>query len=156
GALRDCHSLKFHPTNGDWAYQAGGTGGGASFSRDGGRRFKKSGKGLAKNYGIVCGADSVKPEIWYVCVAPSPFKAFGEKGEAYLYRSTGGAGWQPIGWQAPPLPVTPTTLVTVPGQAGHLYVGLYNGEVWHTTDYGDTWEKMPFNLGGIWFSMLVI
>ena len=27
GALRDCHSLQFHHTNGNWAYQAGGTGG---------------------------------------------------------------------------------------------------------------------------------
>jgi hypothetical protein len=27
GALRDCHSLKFHTTNGNWAYEAGGNGG---------------------------------------------------------------------------------------------------------------------------------
>jgi photosystem II stability/assembly factor-like uncharacterized protein len=37
GALRDCHSLKFHATNGNWVYEAGGTGGGAAFSQDGGR-----------------------------------------------------------------------------------------------------------------------
>ena len=156
GALRDCHSLKFHATNGNWAYEAGGTGGGASFSRDGGRTFQKAKKGLAKNYGIVCAADPVKPEIWYVCMAPSPFNAFGENPEIYLYRSTGGAGWQPVGWQAHPLPVAPTALVTVPNAAGHLYAGLYNGDVWHTSDYGDTWEKMPFNLKGIWFSMVIL
>ena len=156
GALRDCHSLKFHATNGNWAYEAGGTGGGASFSRDGGRTWQKAKKGLAKNYGIVCAADPVKPEIWYVCVAPGPFNAFSENPEIYLYRSTGGAGWQPIGWQTHPLPVTPTALVTVPNAPGHLYAGLYNGDVWHTSDYGDTWEKMPFNLKGIWFSMLLL
>lgn len=156
GALRDCHSLKFHNTNGKWAYEAGGTGGGASFSRDGGLTFRKARRGLAKSYGIVCAADPEKPEIWYVCVAPSPFNAFGKSPEIYLYRATGGAGWQPIGWHAHPLPVAPTVLTTVPGAPGHLYAGLYNGDVWHTADYGDTWTKMPFSFAGVWFSLLVI
>jgi photosystem II stability/assembly factor-like uncharacterized protein len=156
GALRDCHSLKFHATNGDWVYEAGGTGGGASFSQDGGLTFRKAKRGLAKNYGIVCAADPEKPEIWYVCVAASPFNAFSEKAAIYLYRATGGAGWQPIGWQPQPLPVAPTALTTVPGAPGHLYAGLYNGDVWHTADYGDTWTKLPFSFDGIWFSLLVI
>lgn len=156
GALRDCHSLKFHAANGNWVYQAGGTGGGASFSRDGGRTFQKAGRGLARHYGLVCAADPGNPEIWYVCVAPSPFNAFGQKPEIFLYRSTGGAGWQPIGWTAHPLPVASTALVTLPGAPGHLFAGLTNGDVWHSADYGDAWEKMPFNLKGIWFSMLVL
>jgi len=156
GALRDSHSLKFHATHGDWVYQAGGTGGGASFSRDGGQTFRKAKKGLAKNYGIVCAADPEKPEIWYVCVAPSPFKAFGDNPQIYLYRSSGGAGWQPIGWQAHPLPATPTTLVTLADAPGHLYAGLNTGIVMHSPDYGNTWERMPFNLGGIWTSLVVI
>lgn len=156
GALRDCHSLKFHASNGNWAYEAGGTGGGASFSRDGGLTFRKAKSGLAKHYGIVCAADPEKPEIWYVCVAPSPFNAFGKNPELYLYRATGGAGWQPIGWEAHPLPVAPTALTTVAGAPGHLYAGLYNGDVWHSSDYGDSWTKMPFSFEGIWFSLLVI
>lgn len=156
GALRDCHSLKFHAVDGDWVYQAGGTGGGASASRDGGRTFQKAGRGLAKHYGIVCGADPENPEIWYVCAAPSPQNAFGKKPNVFLYRAAAGAGWQPIGWQPHPLPVAPTSLTTVPGAPGHLYAGLYNGEIFHTTDYGDSWEKLPFTLEGIWFSLLVL
>jgi len=39
GALRDCHSLKFHATDGTRLYQAGGTGAGAAFSLDGGLTF---------------------------------------------------------------------------------------------------------------------
>lgn len=155
GALRDNHSLKFHATNGDWLYQAGGTGGGASFSRDAGQTFQKAKKGLVKNYGIVCAADPVNPEIWYVCVAPSPFKAFGSSPEIYLYRSSR-AGWEPIGWQSHPLPVGPTTLTTIPGAPGHLYAGLYNGDIWHTADYGDTWDKLPFSFEGIWYSLIII
>ena len=36
GALRDCHSLTFHVSNGDWVYEVGGTGAGVSVSRDAG------------------------------------------------------------------------------------------------------------------------
>jgi photosystem II stability/assembly factor-like uncharacterized protein len=156
GALRDCHSLKYHTTNGSWVYQAGGSGGGAAFSQDGGKTFHKAGQGLAKKYGLVCAADPEKPEIWYVAVAPSPMNAFGKAATIYLYRRVDGAGWLPIGWQAHPLPVAPTALVTVPGAPGHLYAGLTNGDVWRSTDYGDSWAKMPFSLAGIWFSLLVL
>jgi photosystem II stability/assembly factor-like uncharacterized protein len=156
GSLRDCHSLKFHASNGNWVYEAGGSGGGASFSRDGGQTFHKAKHGLARNYGIVCAADPEKPEIWYVCVAPSPMNAFGKSPEIYLYRSTGGAGWQPIGWAPHPLPVAATALVTVPGAPGQLYAGLYNGDIWHSGDYGDTWSQLPFSFEQIWFSLLVV
>ena len=156
GSLRDCHSLKFHAADGNWVYEAGGTGGGASLSRDGGVTFRKANEGLAKSYGIVCAADPEKPEIWYVCVGSSPMNAFGDDPKVYLYRGTGVAGWQPIGWQAHPLTDTPTALTTVPGAPGHLYAGLYNGDIWHSTDYGDSWAKLPFSFEGIWHSMLAI
>jgi len=156
GALRDCHSLMYHTENGNRVYQAGGSGGGAAFSLNGGRSFQRKRHGLAKHYGIVCAADPENPEIWYVCVASSPFKAYGKNPETYLYRASGKTGWQPIGWVQHPLPVTPTSLVTLQDSPGHLYAGLTNGEVWHSTDYGDNWEKLPFHLGSIWSSMLIL
>lgn len=156
GALRDCHSLKFHASDGAWAYEAGGTGGGAAFSQDGGRTFEKAKQGLAKHYGIVCGADGQDPRTWYVCVGRSPGNSFGDDPEVYLYRSRNGAGWEPIGWQPHPMSTTPTALVGVPGAPGVLYAGLKNGDVRRTTDYGDTWQQLSFNLKGIWFSLLVI
>jgi photosystem II stability/assembly factor-like uncharacterized protein len=156
GALRDCHTLKFHNANGNWAYEAGGTGGGASYSRDGGLTWRKAKAGLAKHYGVACAADPQRPEIWYVSVAPGPGKAYGETAEAYLYRAAGGAGWQPIGWEAHPMRHMPITLVTDSKAPGHLYAGLTNGDVWHSTDHGDNWQKLPFNLQGIWFSLLLI
>lgn len=156
GALRDCHTLKFHASNGNWVYEAGGTGGGASFSQDGGHTFQRKQQGLEKHYGIACAGDPVNPEIWYVCVARSPFKAFGQQPEAYLYRTTGDDDWQPIGWAGHPLQGTPTALVTLPNTAGHLFAGLTNGDVWHSANYGDEWERLPVNLKGIWFSLLVL
>ena len=154
--LRDCHSLKFHATNGNWVYEAGGSGGGAAVSQDGGLTWRKAKSGLAKNYGVSCAADPERPEIWYVSVAPGPGKAYGEKAEAYLYRADGGADWQPVGWESQPMPQMPMSLVTDQHAPGHLYAGTTNGDVYHTADYGDSWEKLPFNLGGVWRSMIIV
>jgi photosystem II stability/assembly factor-like uncharacterized protein len=156
GALRDNHSLTFHQTDGDWAYQAGGTGGGASFSQDGGINWRKAKQGLAKNYGVACAADPQKPEVWYVSVAPGPGKAYGEQAEAYLYRTSGDGTWQPIGWGAHPMSSMPIVLHTHPSRSGLLYAGLTNGEVWQSNDYGDTWEKLPFKFSSIWRSLVVL
>ena len=156
GALRDCHTLKFHARNSEWAYEAGGTGGGASYSRDSGLTWCKAKAGLAKHYGVACAADPAQPEIWYVSVAPSPGKAYGEAAEAYLYRSSGGADWQPIGWEPHPMKYMPVALVTDPGAPGHIYAGLTTGDVWHSVNYGDTWQQLPFNLEGIRISLVIL
>lgn len=156
GALRDCHSLHFHARDGAWAYEAGGTGGGASFSRDGGRTWRKAKAGLAKNYGVSCAADPGNPEVWYVCVAPGPGKAYQAQSEAYLYRSAGGEGWQPIGWSDHPLNSTPTALVTDPRAPGDLYAGLTNGAIFYSSDYGESWDLLPLQLPGIWWSLVVL
>ncbi|MEJ2601260.1 MAG: hypothetical protein P8Z00_23220 [Anaerolineales bacterium] len=156
GALRDCHTLKFHASNGNWAYEAGGTGGGASFSQDAGLTWRKAKQGLSRHYGVACAADPAKPEVWYVSVAPGPNKAYGDEAEAYLYRSIGGADWQPIGWEPHPMHGMPIALVTDPKAPGHLYAGLIDGTVWHSDDYGENWEKYPFKLRGTWISLIHI
>ena len=155
GALRDCHSLAFHRGDGQWVYEAGGTGGGAAVSRDGGRTWEQPKSGLAKKYGVVCAADPARPEVWYVALAPGPGKAYGEKAEAYLYRASAGADWQPIGWQPHPMGQMPRALVTRPDAPGQLFVGTTYGDVWHTADYGDSWQRLPFDLGG-GLSLLVL
>ena len=156
GSLRDCHCLKFHATNGDWVYEAGGTGGGASYSRDGGRTWQKMKAGLAKHYGVACAADPQRPEIWYVSVAPGPGKAYGDQPQAYLYRAAGGADWQPIGWEAHPMKQMPITLETDAAAPGHLYAGTTGGQVWHSADYGDNWRKLPFEFPSVWRSMVIL
>jgi photosystem II stability/assembly factor-like uncharacterized protein len=155
GAIRDCHSLKFHAHSGQWAYEAGGTGGGAAVTRDGGRTWHQPKAGLVKHYGVACAADPERPEVWYASVARGPGKAYGDGAEAYLYRASGGADWQPIGWEPQPMGQMPLALVTVPGRPGHLYAGTSGGQVWLSTDYGDSWSRLPFNLGVVGLSMLV-
>ncbi len=155
GALRDCHSLAFHCGDGQWVYEAGGTGGGAAVSRDGGRTWRQPKSGLAQKYGVVCAADPAQPELWYVALASNPGKAYGGNAEAYLYRASAGADWQPIGWQPHPMGQMPRSLVTRPDAPGQLFVGTTYGDVWHTADYGDTWQRLPFDLGG-GLSLLVL
>ena len=33
---------------------------------------------------------------------------------------------------------------------------LSNGEVWHSVDHGDTWHQLPFRLGGIHRTLLLL
>ncbi len=155
GALRDCHSLTFHRSHAQWVYEAGGTGGGAAVSRDGGRTWSQPKSGLAKKYGVACAADPARPEVWYAALAPNPGKAYGGNAEAYLYRASAGADWEPIGWEPHPMGQMPRALVTRPDAPGHLFVGTTYGDVWHTGDYGDTWQRLPFDLGG-GLSLLVL
>jgi hypothetical protein len=158
GALRDCHSLTFHAANGDWAYEAGGTGQGASFSRDGGRIWTQPGAGLDRHYGWACAADPARPDIWYVSESPGPMKAHSDRdAQAYIFRSMDGGAWEKLGGGLPqPLDYMPYTLLTDPRAPGHLYAGLSSGDVWHSADCGDSWEKLPFNLGGIHRTLITL
>jgi hypothetical protein len=157
GAVRDCHSLTFHATNGDWVYEAGG--GGAAVSRDGGVTWQQPKAGLDRRYGWACAADPERPEIWYVSASPMPSLLRGQfeppahvpgKSNAAIYRSAGGAPWEKLGGGLPePLNDMANALATDPKCPGHLYTGLSDGSVWHTADYGDNWQELPFNLGYI-------
>jgi hypothetical protein len=37
-----------------------------------------------------------------------------------------------------------------------VYAGLSNGEVWYSTDHGDTWDKLSFCLQGIHRTLLLL
>ena len=158
GALRDCHSLTFHVTHGDWVYEGGGTGAGVSVSRDGGVTWKQPREGLDRHYGWAVAADPMHPEVWYASVSSSPMKAHSENNaQAAIVRSIGGAPWRPLAGGLPqPLNHMPYALLTDPTAPGHVYTGLSNGEVWHSTDHGDTWHQLPFCLKGIHRTLLML
>ena len=158
GALRDCHSLTFHVTHGDWVYEGGGTGAGVSVSRNAGATWSQPKEGLDRHYGWAVAADPTHPEVWYASVAPSPLKAHSEdNAQATLARSIGGAGWQPLTGGLPqPLNHMPYALLTDPTAPGHVYAGFSNGEVWHSTDHGDSWHKLPFCLKRIHRALLML
>jgi hypothetical protein len=160
GALRDCHSLIFHRSNGSWVYEAGG--GGAAVSCDGGLTWRQPKAGLDRRYGWACAADPERPEIWYLSASGMPTIQAMLRGrfeppahidgqaDGAIYRSAGGAPWERLGGGLPyPLTHMAYALLTDPQAPGHLYAGLSSGDVWHSVDYGDHWQQMPFNLGSI-------
>jgi len=161
GALRDCHTLMFHYSDGDWVYEAGD--GGAALSRDGGGSWTRPKKGLDRRYGWACAADPGKPEVWYVSVSPGfsgrHFQPAGHvdgQAETYIFRKAGGAAWEKLSGGLPqPLDYMAYALVTDPHNSGHLYAGLSSGEVWFSEDYGDRWDKLPLNLAGVRNMLLV-
>ena len=55
-----------------------------------------------------------------------------------------------------PLDYMAYALKTDPQEGGHLYAGLSSGDVWFTSDYGDSWQQIEVNLGGIHRDMIVI
>lgn len=129
GALRDCQTITFHSTDGAWVYEAGGTGAGASFSRDGGRTWKQPSEGLDCHYGWACAADPARPEVWYVSASPTfawshPFQPSAHvdgQANAYIFRSAGGAPWEKLGGGLPqPLDYMAYGLLTDPTAPGHV------------------------------------
>jgi hypothetical protein len=96
-------------------------------------------------------ADPTHPDIWYASLSPSALKAHSDhNAHAIIARSVGGAPWQALAGGLPqPLSHMPYALLTDPMAPGDLYAGLANGEVWHGTEYGDTWQQLPFQLGSI-------
>jgi hypothetical protein len=167
GAILDCHSLTFHPNDGNWVYQGGaGLKSGAAFSRDAGQTWQQPGDGLGGKYGWKVVADPERPEVWYLSASRHPNLLRGEfvppahvdgRANAHIYRSVGGAAWEQLSGGLPePLDYMAYVLVTDLQAPGHLYAGLSNGDVWQTRDYGDNWLQLPFNLGGIHHTMIML
>jgi hypothetical protein len=157
GALRDCHSITFHARSGDWVYEGGGTGAGAAFSRDSGNTWTQVRQGLDRHYGWAAAADPARSDIWYVSLSPGPMKAHSsDNAQAYIFRSMGGAWEKLTGGLPQPLDYMPYALLTDRDAPGHLYAGLSNGDVWHTTDYGDHWQQLPVNMGTVWTAMIML
>jgi hypothetical protein len=50
----------------------------------------------------------------------------------------------------------PYALLTDPAEPGHVYAGLSNGDVWFSADHGDMWQRLPFNLGGNYRSLIML
>lgn len=158
GALRDCHSITFHNSDGTWAYEGGGSGAGVAISQDAGNTWTQPKTGLDRHYGWACAADPHHPEICYVSVSPSPFKAHGDRdAQAYIFRSSASGTWEKLGGGLPqPLNYMPYALLTNPSEPGCIYAGLSNGDMWCSLNHGDEWEQMPLNLKGVFRQIIML
>jgi hypothetical protein len=152
GAGRDCHQLLFHPHASQWAYQAHG--GGPAVSRDAGQTWTQPRAGLDRRYCINVAADPERPEIWYAVVAPM-LKAHTTNSHAVVVRSTSGAAWKKLGGGLPGSFDRLPLIASDPVAPGQLYLASGHGQIWHSADYGDTWQQLPLDLGNVWFRLIV-
>jgi photosystem II stability/assembly factor-like uncharacterized protein len=145
GALRDCHSLVFHATDGRAAYE-GGAGGGA-FSRDAGETWQRpSGLGRVR-YGWASAGDAEDPDLKYLSVARGVRSAHGVRRHGYVVRSRGDEPWRPV-LEAGAMPYA------LIADSGRLYAGLSDGAVLETSDAGATWHVLPFRFPAIERSLI--
>ena len=135
---------EFHGRDGQWVYEAGGTGGGAAVSRDGGRTWQPR-AGLVRHYGVTCAADRSSRKSG---TSPwrQPAQDYGRDAEAYLYRASAGADWQPIGWGASPDGPDAAVAGYASRCPGHLYAATTYGHV----AYGRLWRNLAAFAVLIW------
>lgn len=141
-ASRDCHSIVFHPVDGMWAYEGGGTG--SAVSQDGGSTWARPRTGLDRRYGWAVAAAVDDPAIWYISSSPRPANAHSsDNAQAYIFRSVHGEPWQKLAGGLPqPIDHMPYALLVDREAPGHLYAGCSNGDIWHTGDGGDHWQTL--------------
>ena len=99
-------------------------------------------------------ADPERPEIWYAVVAPV-LKAHSANSQAVVVRSTGGAAWKKLSGGLPDTFDRLPLLASDPVAPSQLYLASGHGEVWHSIDFGDTWQRLPLNLGDVWFRLVM-
>jgi BNR/Asp-box repeat len=137
GAQRDVHCITWHPRIEGRVYEAGG--GGTAWSEDAGETWHPADEGRDRNYTWALAADPDDPDLWYVSASTGPFAAHGDgPPQARIYRWEKGR-WQALAGGLPePLPAMPYALTTGDDR---LFAGLADGQIWVSTDRGDTWHR---------------
>jgi photosystem II stability/assembly factor-like uncharacterized protein len=150
GAQLDVHSLAWHPTQPERAYEAGG--GGAAFSTDTGESWQPADEGRDRHYTWSVAVEPAEPDCWYLSASTGPFAAHGRGDpQARIYRRRNGDAWRPLNGGLPePLPAMPYALLATEDR---LLAGLSDGRLWESRDQGDSW--MPLRLRGSQLDALV-
>jgi hypothetical protein len=137
GAQPDVHSLTWHPRVEGRAYEAGG--GGSAFSEDGGETWQPADEGRDRQYTWSVAVDPDDPALWYVSASTGPYAAHGGGDpQARIYRRRPGDQWRALTGGLPePVPAMPYALVAADGR---LFAGLADGQLWESSDRGDSWR----------------
>lgn len=144
GAQPDVHALAWHPARPGRAYEAGG--GGAAWSRDGGKSWCAADAGRDRRYVWGLAVDPVDPDRWFVSAAPSAGMAHrGERADAAIYRWQGPGPWRCLNPE--PLSALPYALCLT--AAGELLAGLGDGRILTSDDGGESWQQAPVRAGAI-------
>ncbi|MPZ76208.1 MAG: hypothetical protein GEU77_06760 [Deltaproteobacteria bacterium] len=166
----DVHSVTFDPADGAILYAA--TGGGENYpdptpppkgrplycSRDGGKSWKSISDKFQRTYSVPVRVHPVHSQTLFIGVAEEPPPLWlnrSTKANGALMRSSdGGATWQQLAGGFPsPFesmveciefdPEAPDHVFVATGGEGARYIKLDKGEIFHSSDCGDNWQKLP-------------
>jgi BNR/Asp-box repeat len=141
-AVKDCHSLAWHPTAPGRAYESGG--GGSAWTFDGGETWQRvdDGRdGTYRHYLTGLAVDPKDPDRWYVTASPSPMQAHGpQHANAAIYRWEGEGPWQQVEGGLPEsFESFPYALAIT---AEEVFAGLEDGNIWAGFDRGERWQQL--------------
>ncbi|HWP56741.1 MAG TPA: hypothetical protein VNL14_02510 [Candidatus Acidoferrales bacterium] len=169
----DVHSVIFDPNRANTIYAA--TGGGENFpdptpppkgrplyrSLDGGHSWESISDTFERTYSVPVRVHPKDPQTLYIGVAEQPPPLWlnrPTKANGALMRSSdGGANWEQLGAGLPnPFtsmvecidfdPDEPDNVFIGTGGEGARFIKLTDGEIFHSPDRGDHWEKIPLHL----------
>ena len=138
------HKVVLHPRDSNTLYMQ--FHGGVFRSTDGGDSWQKIENGLPGNFGFPM-AISRRGEL-FVAPLQSDEQRFFKDGRFAVYKSTnGGERWTAMTSGLPSDPqyvsVLRDAMACDPHEPAGVYVGTTMGEVWHSTDAGERWAKLP-------------
>ena len=131
-------------------YEAAG--GGVSSSQDTGETWSEFDDGMDRHYVWGLAVDPADPDLWYVSATHSARFAHGdrESADAVIYRKQGERPWEALGGGLEtPFPVMPYALLAPLDRPGELFAGMRTGELWHSSDRGESWSRVDATLPGI-------
>ncbi|KAB1187558.1 MULTISPECIES: hypothetical protein [Haloferax] len=155
-AIRDCHSLVWHATDGDCVYE-----GGAGVPRqpgarstNGGKTWQKSGSGFGRGYGWAVAAHPEATHVWYVSASTGPLAAHGDgDAKAVVYRYIGDDWSRLDGISGRSMPYALLTDSKLPDS---LWAGVADGSIWYSPNRGDDWEVLEGVLPAVERAMVML
>lgn len=150
GSYHDSHAIAMHPTATRRVYEAAG--GGVAASQDAGDTWHEVDDGMDRHYAWGLAVDPADPDLWYVSASFSARYAhhLERDARAVIFRKRGDTPWQALDGGLPqPLDVMPYALLAPLDRPGEVYAGMNKGELYHSADRGDSWQKLAVELPSI-------
>ena len=141
GSRRDNHTLAVHPDSGGRIYAAAGDG--FAVSDDGGESWGSQREGLEHTYCWGLAVDPGDPDRVLLSSASGARMAhWPDRAESYVYRREGDSPWRRLDDRGLPTGDGVVRAVFTRGQESESVYALNNHGVFHTRNFGDSWEQV--------------
>ena len=143
GSRYDTHQLATHPDAPGRVYAAAGDG--YAESADGGASWFHPQDGLDHRYCWSVAPTPGDPDVVLLSSASGPRTAHSRPGESYVYRRSGEGPWERLDGRGLPMGEGVLRAVLAPGEGDAELFAANNRGVFHTTDAGGSWDRLPLD-----------